>query len=115
MVTGGSAHGGIGRPQGYRWWWRLLADHAAGRSRRAHDGIPRTGCHRHSRPRRLAPEVGQEALTLDFWTLDFDAVRAHLEWQSSPHFPAWASGQVSARPSVVGPQVRFDITPEMIG
>jgi hypothetical protein len=61
------------------------------------------------------PEVGQEAWTLDFWTLDFDAVRAHLEWQSSPHFPAWASGQVSARPSVVGPQVRFDITPEMIG
>src|SRR5215217_8049907 len=56
------------------------------------------------------PEVGQEA-----WTLDFDAVRVHLEWQSSPHFPAWASGQVSARPSVVGPQVRFDITPEMIG
>ena len=61
------------------------------------------------------PEVGQEAWTLDFWTLDFDAVRAHLEWQSSPHFPAWASGQVSARPSVVRPQVRFDITPEMIG
>ena len=58
----------------------------------------------------LPEVVGQEA-----WTLDFDAVRAHLEWQSSPHFPAWASGQVSARPSVVRPQVRFDITPEMIG
>jgi hypothetical protein len=57
------------------------------------------------------PEVfGQED-----WTIDFDAVRAHLESQSFPHFPAWASGQVSATPSEVGPQVRFDITPEMFG
>src|SRR5215204_6131173 len=55
------------------------------------------------------PEVfGQEA-----WTIDFDAVRAHLESQSLSHFPAWASGQASATPSEVGPSVRFDITPEM--
>ena len=49
----------------------------------------------------LPEVVGQKT-----WTLDFDAVRAH--------FPAWARGQASATPSVVGPQVRFDITPEMI-
>jgi hypothetical protein len=57
----------------------------------------------------LPEVVGQKA-----WTLDFDAVRAHLEAQSASHFPAWARGQASATPSVVGPQVRFDITPEMI-
>jgi hypothetical protein len=57
------------------------------------------------------PEVlGEEA-----WTIDFDAVRAHLESQSFSHFPAWARGQLSATPSEVGPPVRFDITPEMIG
>jgi hypothetical protein len=57
------------------------------------------------------PEVlGEEA-----WTIDFDAVRAHLESQSFSLFPAWARGQVSAIPSEVGPPVRFDITPEMIG
>jgi hypothetical protein len=61
------------------------------------------------------PEIGQEAWTGDFWTLDFDAVREHLDRQSSPHFPAWARGQVSATPSEVGPSVRFDITPEMFG
>src|SRR5215216_2256740 len=58
----------------------------------------------------LPEVVGQEA-----WTLDFDAVRAHLESQSSSHFPAWARGQVGATPTEVGPSVRFDITPEMIG
>ena len=57
------------------------------------------------------PEVfGQEA-----WTIDFDAVRAHLEAQSFSHFPPWANGQASARPSEVGPWMRFDITPGMIG
>src|SRR5215210_136464 len=56
------------------------------------------------------PEVfGQEA-----WTLDFDAVRAHLHQESSSRFPAWARGRASATPSEVGPSVRFDITPEMI-
>jgi hypothetical protein len=33
------------------------------------------------------PEIGQEAWTGGFWTLDFDAVREHLDRQSSPHFP----------------------------
>lgn len=57
------------------------------------------------------PEVfGQEA-----WTIDFDAVRAHLHPESFSHSPPWASGQASAIPSEVGPSVRFDITPEMIG
>jgi hypothetical protein len=51
----------------------------------------------------LPEVVGQKA-----WTLDFDAVRAHLESQSA------SRDQASATPSVVGPQVRFDITPEMI-
>src|SRR5919107_2047377 len=54
LVTGGDAHGGIGRSYGYKWW-RLLAAHAAGRSRRAHDGIPRAGCHGRNHTRRLAP------------------------------------------------------------
>jgi hypothetical protein len=58
----------------------------------------------------LPEVVGQES-----WTLDFDAVRAHLGAESSYHFPAWASGQISAKPSEVGPSVRFDITPEMFG
>jgi hypothetical protein len=58
----------------------------------------------------LPEVVGEEA-----WTIDFDAVRAHLESQSFSLFPAWARGQVSAIPSEVGPPVRFDITPEMIG
>src|SRR5215211_3743403 len=59
------------------------------------------------------PDVSlPKVLRQEAWTLDFDAVRAHLEWQSFPHFPEWARDQVSARPSVVGPQVRFDITPE---
>ncbi len=58
----------------------------------------------------LPEVVGQEA-----WTLDFDAVREHLGQQFSSHFPSWASGQVSATPSEVGPSVRFDITPEMFG
>src|SRR5919107_5798099 len=58
----------------------------------------------------LPEVVGQEA-----WTLDFEAVRAHLESQSLSHFPPWARGQVSATPSEVGPSMRFDITPEMIG
>ena len=63
-----------------------------------HAGTPRAGCHRRSRPRCLAPEVGQEA-----WTLDFDAVRNHLHPETSSHFPAWARGQLSATPSEVGP------------
>ena len=58
----------------------------------------------------LPEVVGEEA-----WTVDLDAVRAHLESQSFSHFPAWARGQVSAIPSEVGPPVRFDITPKMIG
>jgi len=57
----------------------------------------------------LPEVVGQEA-----WTLDFDAVRAHLHQETSSHFPTWARGQASATPSEVGPSVRFDITPEMI-
>jgi hypothetical protein len=61
------------------------------------------------------PEIGQEAWTGDFWTLDFDAVREHLDRQSSPDLPAWARGQVGAAPSEVGPSVRFEITPEMFG
>jgi hypothetical protein len=57
------------------------------------------------------PEVaGQEA-----WTIDFDAVRAHMHPETSSHFPVWARGQASATPTEVGPSVRFDITPEMIG
>ena len=58
----------------------------------------------------LPEVVGQEA-----WSLDFEAIRAHLESQSLSHFPAWASGQVSATPSEVGPSMRFDITPDMFG
>jgi hypothetical protein len=58
----------------------------------------------------LPEVVGQEA-----WSVDFEAVRAHMESQSLSHFPAWASGQISATPSEVGPSVRFDITPEMFG
>ena len=58
----------------------------------------------------LPEVVGQEA-----WTLDFEAVRAHLESQSLSHFPAWASGQVSATPSEMEPSMRFDITPDMFG
>jgi hypothetical protein len=62
-------------------------------------------------PDVLLPEVfGQEA-----WTLDFDAVRAHLGSESFYRVPAWARGQISAVPSEVGPSVRFDITPEMFG
>jgi hypothetical protein len=57
----------------------------------------------------LPEVVGQEA-----WTVDLDAVRAHLESQSFSHFPAWARGGVSATPSEVGASLRFDITPEMI-
>jgi hypothetical protein len=57
----------------------------------------------------LPEVVGQEA-----WTIDLDAVRAHLHSESSSHFPAWARGQVSATPSEVGALVRVDITPEMI-
>jgi hypothetical protein len=57
------------------------------------------------------PEVlGQEA-----WTLDFDAVKEHLDPRTAEHFPTWARGQVSATPSEVGPSVRFDITPELLG
>jgi len=58
----------------------------------------------------LPEVVGQEA-----WTLDFEAVRAHLESQSLSHFPAWASGQVSATPSEMGSSMRFDITSDMFG
>jgi hypothetical protein len=58
----------------------------------------------------LPEVVGQEA-----WTIDFDAVRAHLHPESFSHFSTWARGQASAIPSEVGPSVRFDITPEMIG
>jgi hypothetical protein len=57
----------------------------------------------------LPEVVGQEA-----WTIDLDAVRAHLHSESYSHFPAWARGQVSATPSEVGASVRFDIRPEMI-
>jgi hypothetical protein len=56
----------------------------------------------------LPEVVGQEA-----WTIDFDAMRAQLGPQDSSGFPAWARGRVSATPSVVGPSVRFDFTPEM--
>jgi hypothetical protein len=58
----------------------------------------------------LPEVVGQEA-----WTIDFDAVRAHLGSQSFSHLPPWASGQARTVPSEVGPPVRFDITPEMVG
>jgi hypothetical protein len=57
----------------------------------------------------LPEVVGQVA-----WTIDLDAVRAHLESQYSSHFPAWARGQVGATPTEVGASLRFDITPEMI-
>jgi hypothetical protein len=56
------------------------------------------------------PEGEQEA-----WTLDLDALREHTEPRISRHFPAWVSGRASATPSEVGPGVRFDIKPEMIG
>ena len=58
----------------------------------------------------LPEVVGEEA-----WKIDFDAVRAHMHPETSSHFPVWARGQVSATPTEVGPSVRFDITPEMIG
>jgi hypothetical protein len=61
------------------------------------------------------PEVGQEARTLDLWTLDFDAVRAHSDSQSLSRLPTWARSQLRATPSEVGSSVRFDITPEMFG
>jgi hypothetical protein len=57
------------------------------------------------------PEGEQEA-----WTLDLDSMRDRLDPPSSPYFPAWASGRISAVPSEVGARVvRFDIRPEMIG
>jgi hypothetical protein len=57
------------------------------------------------------PEVfGQEE-----WTLDFDAVREHLDPQTAAYLPAWARGRVGATPSETGPQMRFDLTPEMVG
>jgi hypothetical protein len=57
------------------------------------------------------PEVfGQEA-----WTLDFDAVREHLDPQTAAYLPAWAMGRVGAKPSELGPSVRFDLTPAMFG
>jgi len=58
----------------------------------------------------LPEVVGQEA-----WTIDFDAVRAHMHPETSSDFPVWARGQFSATPTEVGPSVRFDITPEMAG
>ena len=57
------------------------------------------------------PEGEREA-----WILDLDAVRERLDPHSSPYFPAWASGRISAAPSEVGARVvRFVIRPEMIG
>src|SRR5215208_3028090 len=61
----------------------------------------------------LPEVVGQKA-----WTLDFDAVRAHLDPRdprTAAHFPTWAKGQVNVAPSEVGSSVRFDITPELFG
>jgi len=58
---------------------------------------------------RLPEVVGQEA-----WSIDFDAVRAHLHQETSSYLPAWANGQASATPYEVGPSVRFDITREMV-
>jgi hypothetical protein len=57
------------------------------------------------------PEGEQEA-----WTLDLDSMRDRLDPPSSPYFPTWASGRISATPSEVGARgVRFVIRPEMIG
>ena len=72
-------------------------------------------------PERVAtdatiPDVSlPEVVVEEAWSVDLDAVRAHLESQSFSRFPAWSRGQLSAIPTEVGPQVRFDITPEMIG
>src|SRR5215212_9791205 len=55
MTSEGGAHGGIGRRAGDQRRRRLLDDHAAGRSKLAHDGISRTGCYRRNHTRRLAP------------------------------------------------------------
>src|SRR5215212_5863545 len=110
----GDAHDDIGRPQGYQWR-RLLADHTVGRSRRTHDGISRTGCHRRSRTRCFAPR-GRTG-SLDSRPLDSRLRRRESTLGIAVlfQFPAWTSGQVSATPSEGGPSVRFDITPEMIG
>ena len=60
----------------------------------------------------ITPPEGEQ----ETWTLDLDAVRECLDPHSSPYFPAWASGRISAAPSEVGGRgVRFVIRPEMIG
>jgi hypothetical protein len=59
----------------------------------------------------ITPPEGEE----EAWALDLDAVRERLDPHSSPYYPAWARGRISAAPSEVSTRVRFDITPGMIG
>ena len=84
MVTGGGAHGGIGRPQGGSGagvYWQIMQPDDPDVLTMV---LPEQVATDAAVPDVSLPEVvGQEA-----WTLDFDAVRAHLEWQSSSHFPA---------------------------
>ncbi len=61
------------------------------------------------------PDVSSPGIGREAWTLDFNAVREHLDPQTVAYLPEWARGQVSATPSEVGPSVRFDITPELFG
>jgi hypothetical protein len=49
------------------------------------------------------------------WTFDLDDMKESAPPETASHFPSWASGRVSVRPSVVGESLRFDITPEMLG
>ena len=61
------------------------------------------------------PDVSPPETGRDEWTIDFDAVREHLDPQTATNLPAWARGRVGATPSETGGQVRFDLTPEMVG
>jgi hypothetical protein len=57
------------------------------------------------------PEIGRE----EWRTVDFDALREHLEPQPAAHLPGWAWGWVRATPADVGPSVCFEVTSEMVG
>jgi hypothetical protein len=61
------------------------------------------------------PDVSPPEIDRGEWTIDFDAVREHLDPRAADYLPAWARGRVGAAPSETGGQVRFDLTPEMFG
>jgi hypothetical protein len=60
------------------------------------------------------PDVSHPEIGRGEWTIDFDAVREHLDPHAA-NLPAWARGRVGATPSETGGQARFDLTPEMFG